>query len=310
MLTNADLGRFALSMLDGVSSNAVRLSFLWPFLPEVSAARVLEVVASERSEHDRLRALIEAEKVVNASSRCGIRILPITSAHYPGPLRAIANAPPFIHVAGSLPDDWALGVAVVGTRKPEAFSLDATICIVRNLALERTCIVVSGLALGIDTVAHQSALREGLRTVAVLGHGLGTIYPKENRHLAERLVAENGCLISEYVIGTVAARARLIARDRLQSALASAVIVMQAGVDGGTLYTARFALQQGKRLFVLEAPPRSTPSWAGNVFLTDPDPVRLNLRPKIRFPNVPTPYGQRMALSEVREAVRAMLMIP
>jgi DNA processing protein len=139
---------------------------------------------------------------------------------------------------------------------------------------------------------------------------LGTIYPKENRHLAERRVAENGCLISEYVIGTVAARARLIARDRLQSALASAVIVMQAGVDGGTLYTARFALQQGKRLFVLEAPPRSTPSWAGNVFLTDPDPVRLNLRPKIRFPNVPTPYGQRMALSEVREAVRAMLMIP
>ena len=310
MLTDADLGRFAFSMLDNVSANAIRHSFLWPWVPETSAARVLEVLASEHSEHDRRKALVEAEGLLDASSRIGVRILPITSVEYPSPLRAIGTAPPFIHVAGSFPDDWTLAVAVVGTRDPEASALDATDRVVRSLALERTCTVVSGLALGIDTAAHESALREGLQTVAVLGHGLDTMYPKENRHLAQRIIEKDGCLLSEYPVGTKAARPRLVARDRLQSALASAVIVIQAGVDGGTLHTARFALRQRKRLFVLEPPAASTPGWGGNVFLTDPNPERLKLRPKIRFPTWPLPYGRRVALRDLREAARAMLTIP
>jgi DNA processing protein len=233
--------------------------------------------------------------------------LPLTSESYPRPLRKLGSAPPFLYILGSLPREWRTAIAVVGMREPDRASVDATASVVRALATEPACIVVSGLALGIDTAAHESALREGLRTVAVLGHGLDTVYPRENEGLAARILAEGGCLVSEVAVGRKVRRAQLIARDRIQSALSSAVVVMQTDIAGGTMHTARFAVLQGRPLFALEPLDRSSPDWAGNVFLTEPHPLRCSLLPKVRFPKVRTPYARPIPRSDLPGIVGAIL---
>lgn len=139
-------------------------------------------------------------------------------------------------------------VAVIGSRAPGA----RTRQIARQLGAElakQGAAVISGLALGCDTAAHEGCLEQGGFTAAVLPSGLDRPYPPENLALAGR-VAREGCLLSEYPPGTEPARYRFVERDRLQSGLSDLVVVVETEVDGGTMHTARFAKRQGRRLLV------------------------------------------------------------
>ncbi|MHB8294377.1 MAG: DNA-processing protein DprA [Acidimicrobiales bacterium] len=180
---------------------------------------------------------------------------------YPPALLRISSPPARLWVAGQLP--VARCIAVVGTRSADAEGL----ALARRLAYlltEAGIGVLSGLALGIDTAAHEGTLAAGGQTWAVLGSGLGRIYPPANAELARRIVSAGGGLLSEIEPDRPASPRSLVARDRLQAALAAAVLIVQSELGSGTMHTARFALLQGRPLAVALPPGCSGPKWSGN----------------------------------------------
>lgn len=168
---------------------------------------------------------------------------------YPDRLRNLSDPPPLLYVRGNV--DLLTRerlVAVVGTREPTVFGISAAEELTGALA-DGGWGIVSGLAKGIDTIAHRTALEHGAPTIAVMGGGLDRVYPAENKDLAARIIDSGGALISEQPFGEQARPQHLIARDRLQSGLSVAVVVAQSGVKSGTMHTVRFAAMQGRPLF-------------------------------------------------------------
>jgi DNA processing protein len=199
---------------------------------------------------DRLDLDAELERL----DRAGVQVLTWDDDGYPPNLREIYNPPPVLYVRGSIDerDEWA--VAVVGTRRASAYGKEAARMVTTGLA-KAGVTVVSGLARGIDTVAHRSALEAGGRTVAVLGSGLDILYPAENRRLAAEIV-EAGALVSEYALGTRPEARNFPPRNRIISGLGLGVVVVEAGASSGALITADFAVEQGREVF----------SVPGNIF--------------------------------------------
>jgi DNA protecting protein DprA len=147
------------------------------------------------------------------------------------------------------------GLAVVGTRRPDAFSksfLERTLASFEGLPL----VIVSGLATGIDAWAHELALEIGLPTLAVLAHGLDAIYPQSSQRLADRILDSGGALLSEYPVGTPPLPFRFIARNQWIARLARATWVVQAPIHSGALHTARFCIEEDKPLFVTACRPQ------------------------------------------------------
>jgi DNA processing protein len=184
----------------------------------------------------------------------GLQVVTWEDAAYPANLRSIADAPPVLFVRGSLSSDNTRAVAMVGTRQPspekEALARD----LARELA-QRGLTIVSGLALGIDTAAHQGALQaETGCTLAVPGSGLQALHPPENIPLAET-IARRGALLSELRPDTAVRGSVLMARNRILGGLSRAVIVVEAGQHSGSLDTARKAHRQGRPLFAVSGSP-------------------------------------------------------
>lgn len=198
------------------------------------------------------RARLDLNAELARAERAGAALLTLDDAAYPALLREIPGAPPLIYVRGALTpaDDWA--VAVVGTRAPTAYGREAAHAIAGDLAASGVT-VVSGLALGVDTIAHEAALAAGGRTVAVLGSGVDMPYPMRNRRLAER-VAEQGALVSDYPLGTAPVAANFPPRNRVISGLSRATLVVEAGEQSGALITVGFALDQGRDVFAVPGP--------------------------------------------------------
>ena len=165
---------------------------------------------------------------------------------YPDWLRQISDRPPILHVRGRLRPGRRY-VACVGTRQPSVFGQAAARGISGFLAAQGWTIV-SGLALGVDTLCHEATLEAGGHTVAILANGLDSVYPAQNRGLAERILAAGGALLSEQPLGTPALPRHLVSRDRLQSGMSAATIVMQTDLLGGTMHTVRFTLLQDRLL--------------------------------------------------------------
>jgi DNA processing protein len=194
---------------------------------------------------DRLDLDAEVERL----NRAGVDVLTWDDEGYPPNLREIYNPPPVLYVRGSIDerDEWA--VAVVGTRRASAYGKEAARMVTTGLA-KAGVTVVSGLARGIDTVAHRSALEAGGRTIAVLGSGLDILYPAENRRLAAEIV-EAGALVSEYALGTRPEARNFPPRNRIISGLGLGVVVVEAGASSGALITADFAVEQGREVFAV-----------------------------------------------------------
>jgi len=181
--------------------------------------------------------------------RYGVKVLTFHDESYPSRLKEIYDYPPLIYVRGSLlpEDEWCL--AVVGTRRATVYGRQVTEEIVADLAQSKITIV-SGLAKGIDTVAHQSALEAGGRSIAVFACGLDIVYPGENVNLAQRIM-QQGALISEYPLGVKPRADNFPRRNRIMSGLSLGVLVVEAGETSGALITAHQALEQNREVFAI-----------------------------------------------------------
>jgi DNA processing protein len=195
------------------------------------------------------RPKISPEAEMEKLERQEIKAFTYHDKGYPARLKEIYDYPPIIYVKGSLvpQDEWCL--AVVGTRKTTVYGRQATEEIVADLARNKITIV-SGLARGIDSIAHRSALQAGGRTIAVFGCGLDVIYPAENASLAAS-IAENGALISEFPLGTEPRRENFPLRNRIMSGLSLGVLVVEAGEGSGALITAQRAVEQNREVFAV-----------------------------------------------------------
>lgn len=189
-----------------------------------------------------------AEEEVDTAEQQGIHVVASPEEGFPRWLRQIPSAPAVLYVKGNLRSLEGPAIAVVGTREPTAFGVTATTALTLAAAAAGKTIV-SGLALGIDGVAHEAALSAGSRTVAVLGSGLDIVSPKAHEGLAERILDGGGALLSEQPLGTKPLPRTLVARNRLQSGLAADLLVGQSGVEGGTMHTVRFAADQGRTIW-------------------------------------------------------------
>ncbi len=165
-------------------------------------------------------------------------------------LLSIAKPPEKLHFIGTIPVSRKPTVAIVGTRKPTSYGKEVTTTIATDLA-RRGVVIVSGLALGVDGLAHRAALDAGGATVAVLGNGLPHIYPSSHRGLAQDIVQKGGAIMSEYEPETPSYPSNFLERNRIVSGLSDAVIVTEAAARSGTLNTAMHALEQGKEIFVV-----------------------------------------------------------
>lgn len=163
---------------------------------------------------------------------------------------SIVLMPQKLYYIGSLPTDRRPAVAIVGTRKPTAYGTEVTTTIAGELA-RRGVIIISGMALGIDAVAHRATLEAGGITIAVQANGLARLTPATNRQLGEDIVAKGGAIISEYAPHEPPYPARFLERNRIVSGLSDAVLITEASARSGTLNTARHALEQGKEVFVV-----------------------------------------------------------
>jgi len=144
--------------------------------------------------------------------------------------------------------------AIIGARNPTKDSAQIAYQIANLISKKSFSTIVSGLAKGIDTAAHQGCLDEGGHTIAVVGHGLDTIYPKENRDLAKKIIKQNGTIISEYPFGAKAEGFRLVERDRIQSLLSHMIILIESNINGGSMYTVEAAKKMNKKIWCLDIP--------------------------------------------------------
>ena len=167
---------------------------------------------------------------------------------YPQRLKETDDAPPVLYLRGTLPAADAPSIAVVGTRRPTNYGCRVTADLCSSLAAHGV-IVVSGLALGIDACAHKSTVDVGGMTVAVMGNGLDTVYPRENLRLAERIVTDGGAIISEFPIGIRPEASNFPRRNRIISGMTLGTLVTEAGETSGTRWTVYHALEQNREIF-------------------------------------------------------------
>ncbi len=181
-----------------------------------------------------------------------VNTLTLNDPDYPVMLRDIPSPPKQLNYIGANPSTWLdrPRVAVVGSRKASAYGAHATKRIVSELAGSGVAII-SGLAYGIDAIAHQAALDAGGLTSVVLAGGLDSIYPAMNANLANNILKTGGSIMSEYPDGTPSFKQNFIARNRLVSGLSDVLLITEAAVNSGTMHTARFALDQGKTVMAV-----------------------------------------------------------
>lgn len=215
-------------------------------IKRVTARKLLSAFRQERRDGAIERA---AEQNRDAAANRGFSFLHVAHEAYPVALRNIYDPPLFLFCWGELrPEDQA-GIAVVGTRRPSDYGRRVTEEFCRTF-VENDITVVSGLAFGIDTVAHRTALRSGGRTIAVLGSGLLRIYPSVNRGIAGE-AAEQGCVLSELPLEAKPDAVNFPRRNRIISGLSRGLIVVESAVTGGAMISASIALDQNRDVFAV-----------------------------------------------------------
>jgi len=185
-----------------------------------------------------------------------IRTISKKDSNYPNLLREIPDAPSEIYVSGNVFEELQAGaplISIVGTRKATLSGRSFAREIASKLC-KQGLVIVSGLAMGIDTAAHEGALAAGGRTIAVLARGLDFIYPRQNENLARKIVETGGAIISEYPVGVPALPHQFLERNRIISGLSIATIIIEAPRESGALVTARLAAEQGREAFVFPGP--------------------------------------------------------
>jgi DNA processing protein len=249
------IGSLTLLQLQGVGNKtADQLSRAFTNLEAIQDAaqgdglRMLRRVPRDlRNQEAWDHAYEAAERILEQAVQHNTRILTAFDDEYPELLKQIDDRPVVLFVKGHL-RSGKRNVACIGTRTPSEFGVRETRRMVKKL-VEDNWSIVSGLATGIDAVAHRQALESHGHTVAVLANGLDTIFPTQHRDLARQILDSGGALLSEYKFGTAGLQGHLVQRNRIQSGMSAGTLVMQTDIKGGSMHTARFTLTQRRKLF-------------------------------------------------------------
>ena len=247
----------ALNMISGIGY--VRFSALTDYFGSAgrAAERSVQEYASvpgiSRALAEKLAAfrwqdMCEEEK--RTADCAGVRILTLYDAAYPEVLKQLSDPPLCLYVRGVLPAFPCKALAVVGSRKMSRYGEEMTRAITTD-AVCSGCVIVSGLAYGVDTVAHRTTVECGGRTIAVLGGGLMYIHPVDNIPLAQDILKRGGALVSEFPMACPAGRTTFPRRNRIIAALAEGLLVVEAGVKSGALLSAKAAAELGREVFAV-----------------------------------------------------------
>jgi len=212
------------------------------------------------------KARIAAEEEWARVTAQGATLVTFSCPEYPERLKEIYDPPPVLWVRGDVHLLARPAIAVVGTRHPSPYGSGMAEMLSRDLAARRL-LIVSGMARGIDSCAHRGALTARMPTVAVWGTGIDVVYPKENKKLAEEILALGGAIVSELPMGTFPAPQNFPRRNRILSGLSIAVLVVEAAENSGTRVTARCAAEQNRDLFAVPGNVTSKGSWTPNTLI-------------------------------------------
>lgn len=235
-------------------------------LPDKELCSALGLKQSDKLDfYHRSEALVRAQKELEFMERHHIRYLYLHDDDYPVRLFEISSPPKILFVLGRNSLDSAHNVSIVGTRRCTQGGMDFSSNFVKELSpLFPDLCVISGLAYGIDSVAHAAALESGRSTVAVLAHGLDTLYPAAHRNLAREILAREGALVSEYPSGVKPFKGRFLERNRIVGALSDAVVVVESEIRGGAMSTANTAFSFSREVFAVPGRPSDTSSSGCN----------------------------------------------
>jgi len=252
-------------------------------------------------DHRAVQAIVERRSKIDLDAemekleRYEVKALIMDDSSYPLRLKEIYDPPPVLYVRGKLMSDEDCSLAVVGTRRASHYGREVAEWLVGDLVRNKV-IVISGLARGIDTVAHRAALAAGGRTVAVMACGLDIVYPPENQKLAQEIV-ENGALVSEYPLGIKPRADNFPRRNRIMSGLSLGTLVVEAAERSGALITARMALEQDREVFAVPGNIMADSSKGSNSLIRDGAKLVLTVEDILEELNLST-IPQQMELFE------------
>ncbi len=251
----------------------------------------------------------------------GATLVSYSCPEYPERLREIYDPPPVLWVRGNVMLLSRPSIAIVGTRHPTPYGSGVAEMLARDLAARRL-LVVSGMARGIDSCAHKGALAARMPTLAVWGTGIDVVYPKENKKLAEEILASGGAIVSEMPMGTFPAPQNFPRRNRILSGLSVAVLVVEAGENSGTRVTARCAAEQNRDLYAVPGNVTNKGSWTPNTLIKQgaklvatwedvwedlPSQVRIELEAEVPSASSPAP-GASLLPDPVLRPQEAMVL--
>lgn len=210
----------------------------------------LNKLISNDDYNNFIQILSDAEYEIEANEKKEIKLITILDEKFPSKLYTISDPVLYLYYKGNIDLINTLSVAIIGTRNPNELSKENSYKLSSNLS-KQGYTIISGLALGIDAIAHKSCVENKGKTIAVLPSGIDNIQPTSNRGLAEEIINSNGCLVSEYPIGTVLNKFNYAKRDRIQSALSNVIIVPEANEKSGTMIAVNKSKKEGKPVFQL-----------------------------------------------------------
>ena len=256
---------------------------------------------------ETLRPSINIDIELEKLEKSNVQAFTYHDSGYPERLKEIYDYPPLIYIKGELIPEDAWCISVVGTRKATVYGRQVTEEIVEDLARNKIT-VVSGLARGIDTIAHNCALKAGGRTAAIFACGVDTIYPAENADLSRR-ISENGALISEYPLGAKPRPDNFPRRNRIMSGMSLGVLVIEAGESSGAIITAHMATEQDREVFAVPGSILSPMSRGTNALIQEGAKLVRNCNDILEELNL-TVSEQQLGMKEIvtASATEAILL--
>jgi DNA processing protein len=249
--------RIALSLVPNVGASRARVLLNRVDRPidvfKLSEADILQLPGIGKQTSNNLLAFNawnEVDSIIRKTEKLACRLIVPEEEVYPNLLKEIPDPPLLLWVKGSVDLLNNAGIAIVGTRSPSLYGKEVTKQFASAL-VEHDVTIISGLAYGIDTVAHSTAVKSGGKTIAVLGSGIDRIYPSMNINLADKIVESGGTIISEFPPGTKPDYMNFPMRNRVVSGLSLGVLVVETPSEGGSMITARLALEQNREVFVV-----------------------------------------------------------
>lgn len=261
-----------LSAVPGVGPNRMR-TMIGHFrsVSKVFKASLQELQKIPGIDEKTAKSVVEAktesfaEKQIKKAEELKVRIISFWDEEFPELLKQIYDPPVLLYVKGNFSENDKYALSIIGTRNPTHYGKIITEKLTTSLA-EKGITIISGMAYGIDSIAHSHALKAGSRTLAVVGTGLDITYPSGNQKLSLE-IAENGALISEFPFGTKPDRQNFPRRNRIVSGLSHGVIVVEAGIKSGALITASMAIEQNREVFAVPGNINSPQSVGPNALI-------------------------------------------